>query len=256
MLNLRARLTYRADFMLQVLFGVLWQASTLTFAGLLLTRFRSGLGSFPSDGVLLVIGIRLLSHGFYVLIFNNLDDLPRLVDEGRMDGFFVRPLPVLTQLVLSQFRVNSFGDLAVGISTLGYALATIHVSWTYGKILFLIAAFVSGVLVEAAVQLTVACLALRTPAAKVLSTWITELMGTFGNYPLSILSRQVAALFTFVLPLAFIAYFPAEVILGVAPRHGVMSVLVHASPAAGFILFFMARRCWSWSLRAYRTAGG
>jgi ABC-2 type transport system permease protein len=255
-LNLRARMEYRVDFIVSVLFGIIWQTSTLMFASVLLTRFKGGLGDFPASGVLLIIGMRLLSHGLYVLVFSNLAWLPRLVDEGRMDGYFLRPLPVFTQLLVSQFNVNAIGDIAVGASTLGFAVAFVHVQWNIGLGLYVAAAVVGGLLVEAALQIVLACLLLRSPGSRVLGSWVDELMSTFGNYPLSIVPKVVQGLFTFLLPLAFVAYFPVEVVLGIAPRHGVMSIVVHWSPVAGLVLFAMARRVWAYSLRHYHSAGG
>ena len=175
-----------------------------------------------------------------MLFFYNFAWIPLLVDEGRMDGFFLRPLPIFMQLLLSQFSVNAIGDLLVGFSTLGVALALIHVHWTIALGLYVAAAVVAGALVEGAVQLTLSCLLLRSPGSRVLGSWVDELMSTFGNYPLSILPTTVQGLFTFVLPLAFVAYFPVEVILGIAPKHGATSVLTHWSPVVGFVLFFLA----------------
>jgi len=255
-LNFRARMEYRGDFVISVLFGIIWQTSTLMFASVLLTRFKGGLGSFPSSGVLLIIGMRLLSHGLYVLIFSNLAWLPRLVDEGRMDGYFLRPLPVFTQLLLSQFNVNAIGDIAVGATSLGVAISLVQVHWTLGAGAYVAAAVAGGLLIEAALQLMLSCLLLRSPGSRVLGSWVDELMSTFGNYPLSILPRVVQGLFTFALPLAFVAYFPVEVVLGIAPEHGAMSVIVHWSPVAGLLLFMLARRVWAHSLRHYTTAGG
>jgi ABC-2 type transport system permease protein len=255
-LNFRARMEYRGDFVISVLFGIIWQTSTLMFASVLLTRFNGGLGNFPSSGVLLIIGMRLLSHGLYVLIFSNLAWLPRLVDEGRMDGYFLRPLPVFTQLLLSQFNVNAIGDIAVGATSLSVAISLVHVRWTFGAGAYVAAAVIGGLLIEAALQLMLSCLLLRSPGSRVLGSWVDELMSTFGNYPLSIVPRVVQGLFTFLLPLAFVAYFPVEVVLGIAPKHGAMSVIVHWSPLAGLLLFVLARRVWSYSLRHYTTAGG
>jgi ABC-2 type transport system permease protein len=255
-LNFRAQMEYRGNFIASIMFGILWQTSTLMFASVLLTRFKGGLGGFPSAGVLLIIGMRLVAHGLYVLCFYNLAWLPLLVDEGRMDGYFLRPLPVFMQLLLSQFSVNAIGDLFVGLSTLGVALVLVHLHWTLWIALYVVAAVVGGALVEGAVQLMLSCLLLRSPASRVLGTWVDELMSTFGNYPLSILPRTVQGLFTFVLPLAFVAFFPVEVILGIGAKHGAMSVLAHWSPAFGFVLFLFARRVWSYSLRHYHSAGG
>jgi ABC-2 type transport system permease protein len=247
---------YRGNFVASIMFGILWQSSTLMFASVLLTRFKGGLGGFPSSGVLLIIGMRLVAHGLYVLCFYNLAWIPLLVDEGRMDGFFLRPLPVFMQLLLSQFSVNAIGDLFVGLSTLGVALVLVHLHWTLLIAAYVVVAVIAGALVEGAVQLMLSCLLLRSPGSRVLGIWVDELMATFGNYPLSILPKTVQGLFTFVLPLAFVAFFPVEVILGIGSKHGAMSVLAHWSPAVGFVLFFIARRVWSYSLRHYHSAGG
>jgi ABC-2 type transport system permease protein len=255
-LNLRARMEYRGDFVISVFFGIIWQTSTLMFASVLLTRFKGGLGNFPGSGVLLIIGMRLLSHGLYVLCFSNLGYLPLLVDEGRMEGYFLRPISIFTQLLLSQFNVNAIGDIAVGATTLGFAVVLIHIHWAIGTIVYLGVAVIGGLLVEGALQLMLACLLLRSPGSRVLGSWIDELMSTFGNYPLSILPKVVVGLFTFLLPLAFVAYFPAEVILGIAPKHGVMSIVTRWSPLAGLLLFMLAKRVWAYSLRHYHSAGG
>lgn len=255
-LNLRARMQYRSDFVISVFFGILWQTSTLMFASVLLTRFKGGLGNFPGTGVLLIIGMRLMAHGLYVLCFSNLGFLPLLVDEGRMEGYFLRPISIFTQLLLSQFNVNAIGDIAVGATTLGFAVVLVHLHWAIGTVVYLVLAVVGGMLVEGSLQLMLACLLLRSPGSRVLGSWVDELLSTFGNYPLSILPKVVVGLFTFVLPLAFVAYFPAEVILGIAPTHGVMSIVTRWSPLAGLLLFIAAKRVWSYSLRHYHSAGG
>ena len=191
-LNLRAQMEYRGNFVASIMFGILWQTSTLMFVSVLLTRFKGGLGGFPSSGVLLIVGMRLVAHGLYVLIFYNFAWIPLLVDEGRMDGYFLRPLPVFMQLLLSQFSVNAIGDLLVGFSTLGVALALVHVHWTVAMGLYVLVAVIAGALVEGAVQLTLSCLLLRSPGSRVLGSWVDELLSTFGNYPLSILPRYCA----------------------------------------------------------------
>lgn len=254
-LNIQASMAYRGGFIVSVILGILWQTSTLAFAGVLVTRFN-GLGKFPATGILLIIGVRLISHGVYVLVFDTVAQLPARVDEGRMDGYFLRPLSIFLQVLLSYASVNAIGDLSVGAAVFAIAMGLVHVHWTPTLIAYLIAAIVSGILLEAAIQLTLACLLLRSPASRMIGPWVDELMSTFGSYPLSILPTVVQNLFTFVLPLAFVAYFPVEVILSIAPRSGVMAVVVRASPCVGLVAFCLARRVFSWSLRHYRSVGG
>ncbi|MDQ1708721.1 MAG: viologen exporter family transport system permease protein [Frankiaceae bacterium] len=253
--NIRAILEYRGDTAVWILFGILWQTSTLIFAAVLITRFN-GLGGWPSIGVVLIAGMRLLSHGFYVLIFYNFGTLPQLIDEGRFDGYFLRPVPIFTQLLLSSFSANAFGDLLVAFTLCAVALPQIAIHWTLGKALFLLAGVISGTLIEASIQLIVACSVLRSPGTRAVPAFIDEMFGTFGNYPLTILPGVLQGVFTFVLPLAFVAYFPVSVVLHLTPHNAFLSFLAHVSPLVGLLLFLLARWIWKRSLRNYASVGG
>lgn len=255
-LNLRARLQYRVDFVTSVLLGVAWQTATLVFVTALLGKFTGGLGNVPSAGVVLIVGMRLVSHAVYVLIFSNVGSLPQLVDEGRIDGYQIRPLPVLTQVLLWQFNVHAFGDLLAGGSALAVGMSLVDVHWTVGASAFLVVSVICGMLLESAVQVAVSSLLLRSPSTRAIGSWIDEIMSTFGNYPLSILPKAIQSLLTFVFPLAFVAYFPALVLLGLAPTTGAMAVVERCSPVVGPVLFLVSVRIWNRSLRDYQTAGG
>lgn len=254
--NIRGRLEYPADFAFEVIFGILWQTSTLAFAAVLITRF-SGLGDFPAGGVLLLVGIRLMSHGLFTMVFGNLSDqLAELVEEGRVEGYFLRPMSVLTQILISRFNINAFGDFTVGASVCAMGVLQAPVHWTAGNDLFLGAAIIGGVFVEAAVQLPFAALLLRSPFAHGVGKWLDEIMATIGNYPLSILPVLLRGVFTFLLPVAFVAYLPVLVLLDKAPANGFGYWLAHLSPAVGVVLFLLAKRLWNWNLSHYQSAGG
>ncbi|MEO6712374.1 MAG: ABC-2 family transporter protein [Mycobacteriales bacterium] len=253
--NMRATLEYRGDAIMMILFGIIWQTSTLIFATVLITRF-AGIGGWPSIGVVLIAGMRLLSHGFYVLVFYNFGTVPQLIDEGRFDGYFLRPVPIFTQLLLSSFNANAIGDLMVAFTLCAIALPQIAIDWTLGKALFLVAGVIGGTLIEAAIQMVAACLLLRSPGTRAIPGFIDEMFGTFGNYPLTILPGVLQGVFTFVVPLAFVAYFPVAVVLDLAPDNWFMSGLAHLSPLIGVALFIGARRVWKRSLRNYASVGG
>ena len=254
--NIHGRLQYPGDFAFEVAFGILWQSSTLAFAAVLLTRF-SGLGNFPSGGVLLIVGMRLTAHGLFTMIFGNLSDqLAELVEEGRVEGYFLRPMSVLTQILISRFNINAFGDFSVGVTMGAIGVAEAPVHWDVPASLYLAAAVAGGVLLEAAVQLPLAALLLRSPFAHGVGKWLDDIMATIGNYPLSILPIVLRTVFTFVLPVAFVAYLPVLVLLGKAPSSGPGAWLAELSPVVCLVLFLAAKRMWNWNLSHYQSAGG
>lgn len=246
---------YRGDFITALAVGLAWQTSVLVFATVLLTRFP-GLGGWTSGGVLLIVAIRLLSHGAWVLVFNPLMMVPSIVEQGALDGYLIRPMPVYRQILLYTFPLNAIGDSFSAVLLFAFAVARAHVHWTPLTALYLAAAVAGGMLLEAAVQTAVAILALRHAIPLAVFMWFDRMIATFGNYPFSIFPLAARAVLTYILPVAFIAYLPAAVLTGRAGSAGVPEWLAYASPAAGPALYVLARYAWYRALRRYESAGG
>ncbi|MEV5883867.1 ABC-2 family transporter protein [Streptomyces sp. NPDC052020] len=246
---------YRGDFLLGLIFGILWQSSVLVFATVLVSRFP-GMGGWSRGEVLLIASMRLLSHALAVVAFHNLVLLPRTVQEGRIEGFLLRPMSVYRQVLLSRFHPNGLGDLCVALTLCALALTSMNISWTPARAGYALAAVIGGTLLEGAVATALGSLALRSPLAGPWWEWADEIMSVFGNYPLHILPKTVHAALTFVLPLAFVAYIPAAVLTGHANQLLVPTWLALASPLCGAAAFLLSLRLWRKGLRAYTGISG
>lgn len=254
-LNFKARMEYRGEFVLGLVFGLIWQSAMILFAGVVLLRFP-GLGGWTQGGVLLVASMRLLSHSLYVVTFSNISRLALAVQEGRIDGFLMRPLPLYRQVLLWQFNVNALGDLIAGMGIFVVALTKLHMDWTPMKAAYVVLGIVGGMFAEAALQTTLSIAAFRFTGHQTWSSWVDDTLSSFGNYPLSFLPGGVKDGLTFVIPLAFIAFFPASVIIGKVGTTGVPQWLAVASPAVGLLLFLAAKKVWYMSVRFYMSPGG
>jgi viologen exporter family transport system permease protein len=250
-----AELEYRADFVISIVFGVAWQTSVIIFVTVLLGSFR-GMGGWPSHAVLLIAAMRMLSHGVYAVLFDRNYQLATMVQDGRLEAFMLRPMPVYRQVQLSVFPTNALGDLLVGVSLFAWAVGVVGLHWTPWRVAYLAAGLAGGVLIEAAIATVLASFLLRYPATSAWNMWIEELLGTFGNYPLSFLPRLIGGAFTFVLPLAFIAYFPAAVLTGHTGGLGVPAAVAAAAPLVGLLAFAGARLLWNARLRHYTGVTG
>ncbi|MFI7412181.1 ABC transporter permease [Streptomyces sp. NPDC049627] len=254
-LNFRAQLEYRTEFLMMVAIGAVWQVSVIVFATVLLTRF-TGMGGWDSTDVLLIPAMRMLAHGLFVLFLGRMHWAGRQIQEGRIDTYLLRPMPVHRQVQLHFFPTNAIGDLTVAVGLMVGALSRSHLDWTAGRISYLVAAVLGGMLLEAALFTVVASAALRFPAADYWGRWLEELLGTFGSYPLNVLPKAVGGFLTYGLPLAFVAYFPAAVLTGHGHDTIVPYWLAAASPLLGVLAYLAARLLWRWSLRHYTGVNG
>ncbi|WP_428986485.1 ABC transporter permease [Streptomyces camelliae] len=254
-LNFRAQLEYRAEFLMNIAIGAIWQVSVVVFATVLLARF-TGMGGWDSSDVLLIPATRMLAHGLFVLFLGRVHGLGRSIQEGRIEAYLLRPMPVYRQIQLQFFPTNAIGDLTVAVGLMAGALSRSHLQWTAGRTAYLVAAVLGGMLLEAALFTVVAAASLRFPAADYWGNWLEELLGTFGSYPLNVLPRAVGGFLTYGLPLAFVAYFPAAVLTGHGHDTGAPYWLAALSPALGVLAYLAARLLWRRSLAHYTGVGG
>ncbi|MEX3105583.1 ABC transporter [Streptomyces sp. V2] len=254
-LNFRAQLEYRAEFLLMIAIGAVWQVSVIVFATVLLTRF-SGMGGWDSQDVLMIPAIRMLAHGLFVLFLGRVHGLGRHIQEGKIDAYLLRPLPVYRQVQLEYFPTNAIGDLTVAVGLMVGALSRSQLDWDPARVGYLVAAVLGGMLLEASLFTLIACASLRFPAADYWGRWLEELLGTFGSYPLNVLPKAVGGMLTYGLPLAFVAYFPAAVLTGHGHGTAVPYWVAAASPLLGLLAYVGTRVLWRWSLRHYSGVNG
>lgn len=253
--NVRTRLRFRMDLLLSVLYAALFQLSALTFALVVLQQFNS-LGGWTAPEVMLVGSLRVLSHSVHLFVFKNLSRLPEMVRTGEFDVVLHRPLSPLPQVLLREFHVSIFGDLAFAVVLFTVAQQLLDIRWTPPLLLFLVAAVVGAALLEGAIQLVMSSFAFRTEASDILMTWTDNLITAFANYPVGIFPLLLRMVFMTIFPIAFIAFFPAAVILDRAGDGPAPAFVAYAVPLIDLIAF--AAACWWWhhSVRGYQSKGG
>ena len=155
----------------------------------------------------------------------------------------------------TEVRVSAIGDALGGVALFLAANALVRVDWSPAAIAYLLLAIVGGRLVEAALKLAVAAFSFRTLNTTSLVFLVDNVFSNFGNYPLSIYGVGVRWLLTFGIPVAFVAYFPAAVLLGRTHDLSVPALIAYIAPAAGLLWFTLAYQLFRHELRAYQSSG-
>ncbi len=122
-------------------------------------------------------------------------------------------------------------------------------------VLYLVLAVLGGALAEGAVHIIITSLSFRFVRVEALSFYVDSVFNTFGSYPLSIYSTVVRVLLTYVLPLAFMAYVPATILLGKSGELRVPPLLALFAPAVGILWFTIALQFLHKELRHYQSTG-
>lgn len=252
--SIRSELQYRANAITSIMGGILYQLAGFVAVWIILARFDE-LGGWTLPEITFLYGMRLTSHGIFYACFSQMFEADRVLINGEYDRFLVRPMPPLLQLFTRKLRINAFGDLLGGSALLVAASLNAAVDWSPLAVVFLLLAVVGGGLVEGAVQIALGSLSFRYLQTMSVRTTVNEVFNVYGNYPFSIFPGTLRYLLTFALPVGFVAFLPATLILDREDSLHVSPVLAAVAPLVGVVLFLLALRVWKVMSRQYQSAG-
>ena len=253
--RVRSQLQYRTSFALEVL--GMFLISFLDFAAILVIFANVPLlGAWSVSEVALLYAISTLAFSLTDLVIGHLDVLWRLVRDGSFDLLLIRPRGTLFQVVLQDFQLRRLGKVAQGVAVLGFALATLDIAWSPERAAMLPIAVVAGAMIFAAIWVTAICIVFWIPEATEAANAVTYGGSFFAQYPIDLYGQWLRRFLAYVVPTAFIAYFPALFILGKPDPLGLPAWLQVSSPAVAVIAAAAAGLIWRGAVRRYQSAGG
>jgi ABC-2 type transport system permease protein len=251
--NVRGQLQYRADFVIWVAVGLAFQLTGFFFLWALLTRFSS-VGGWTIEEIAFLYGMRLFAHALTVFSFGGLQLMEWLVREGWFDQYLVRPMPPMLS-VLTWWRPSSVGDLIGGGVLLVAASRVAPIDLSGSAALYLVLAILGAALIEAGIRIGIAALSFRFVRIFGVLWFVDSIFNNFGNLPLRIFGGIVEFVLTFVVPVAFVAYLPASVLLGRTSELSVRPEVAHFAPLVGIVVFALGYLVWRHELPRYQSTG-
>lgn len=252
--SIRGQMQYRLNFLMSIAFGLMFQGLGFVFILIVLGQFEE-IGGWTLSEVAFLYGMRLTSHGLWVMAFSQLFRIDRIVREGEFDRMLVRPMPMMLQLMFGAFRLPAIGDLLGGLLVMGWALTRVDIDWTVPKALFLVAALIGGAMIDGAFQLGPAALTFRALDSFPLRWLFDDLFNRFGGYPLSIFGKGAQVALMWIVPVAFVAWLPSTVILDKTDTLTVPAWLPWFSPVLGVLLISLAAWLFVRESRQYQSSG-
>lgn len=249
----RGQLEYRVSLALQIA-GV--AALTLVDLLAIVVIFENvpALDGWTLEEIMFLYAVATISFAFTDLVVGHLDLFPEMIRDGTFDLILVRPLPSLLQVVASDFSLRRVGKILQGVGVLVYALLHVDVDWTPARALLLPLAIASGAVLYAAIWIALATIAFWIVDAIEFVNAFTYGGSFLSQYPITIFGRWLRGLVLFVVPLAFVAYFPVRALLG---KDGLgPAELGYATPVVAAVAAVVAYAVWENAVRHYRSAGG
>jgi ABC-2 type transport system permease protein len=245
---------YRLNFLLEVGFGLIFQSIGFIFVWVVIGQFDA-LGGWSLNEITLLYGLRLASHGIWLLFFSRLFSIDFQVRMGEYDRMLLRPMPAMLQLMFGSFRIAALGDFLGGAVLLGIGLTVVDINWTIAKVGFLVAALIGGAMLDGAFQLGPAALTFRFLDSWPLRMLFDSMFSRFAGYPVSMFDRPAKFLVTYLVPLAFMSWAPATILLERTSELPFATWIAWCSPLVGVVLLAIAFKLFIGESKHYQSAG-
>lgn len=214
------------------------------------------LGGLDFHAMLLLFGLSNLSWSIADMVVGHVDTLPTYVRAGTLDAFFLRPQPVLAQLVTSEFSLRRLARLSVGLGTMCIGLAINDIDWRPDTVAMLVMAVVFGSLIFAACFVAAAALQFFLINGAELTNTFTYGGSYASAQPAAVFPTPLKLVFTFLVPVTFTAYLPSLWILGLTGPTLLPAWAAWLLPVAAAWAWTMALLLWRWGCRHYQGGGG
>lgn len=253
--RVRSQRSYRTNFRLDLFSSLLIGLVELAEVWVLFHNVHQ-LGGLTFVQVLLVFGLADLPFSLADLVFGHCDSLPKYLRAGTLDIFYLRPQPLLLQLISSDISLRRLARAAVGVASIAIALGMNDVHWSASHGFLLALALVSAFFISAGMFVW----ASGVQFFLISGAEMTNAFVYGGRYaatqPAAVWSRPLKIVFAFLFPMAFTAYLPALALLGLPGPEWLPTWLAWCAPAAAGWTWGMALLCWRLGVRHYQGGGG
>lgn len=255
-ISIKSWFQYRLDAFLRAFAVMMREATAIIVIYVTFLSFKN-IDGWCMNELLFLYSFMFLTYGIFVIFFTGLRDFQDMVIKGDFDRLLIRPRGVLFQVLAS----NSDWFAAMGHGTLGiivfiYSAARLGVIWNFGKVLLTLLCIISGVLVQGALFLVFAALSffiVKTDNIKDVLYWNIK---SFMGYPISIYPHIIQYIVVYVIPLAFVNFFPTQLIMGVIKDGNIFpDFYIGLSAVVGVFSYIISYLVWRISVKFYSSTG-
>lgn len=252
--QIRSQVAYRRSFAMACVGDMVAQATELVAILVIFSRVTS-LGGFAREHVLLMYALASTAFGLADLLVGQLDKLSIYLRTGKFDTLLTRPLSSLGQIMVSDFQLRRLGRIGLGAGVLVYVVSIVDIRWGWDTALLLVITPFAGAAIMSAVWIMAASVSFWLIEGSELTNSVTYGGHFLASYPLSIYPAWLRTALAFVIPAAFVAYFPALALLDKPDPLGTPAFLGWCGPLIAPLAVAVALFCWRTAVRHYRGTG-
>lgn len=248
----KGKASYKLDFLVGIFSNLLVGGFGLLFVLILMDgKVITSLGDWSKDEVMFIYGYSLLAFSFFNCVSQNLFRFgDKYIIAGQFDRVLLRPLSSIAQILFESFNLDSIGTFSLGIVVLLRSAGNLNIQFGFFDYLWLIISIISGSIILISVFISLASLSFHFEDKLGVGAPVYGLIN-FGRYPINIFNKTIQFVLSFVIPFAFVAFYPATHFFS---KSG-FEIYCYLTPLVAAIGFVIALYFWNLGTKKYTSTG-
>lgn len=250
-LSLMSKLVYKANVIIGII-AFLFTEATALFTLYILVSSVPTIDGYSIYHIGLLFGLTNMAVGIDHLLTDRLWTVAYWeVKTGKLDHMFLRPVPVLFQVIASEIQLEALGELIVAVALICLCGSQLSITGGVGAVLIVILGILCAAIIISSFKILAAALAFKFKRSGPLLQFIYNFSG-YTKYPMKIYPKIIQAILTFIIPLGICLFFPFENLF--AP---VYNPLLLCASMLGFTIIFssICIICWNKLIKKYESTG-
>ncbi|WP_419871393.1 ABC transporter permease [Candidatus Pristimantibacillus sp. PTI5] len=248
-LIMMSRMMYKWDTFLLSFSVLIRESVTVVTLYLILTRF-SEIQGWDMGTLLFMYSFVFLTYSLCIFLFTGVRDFEGAVHGGEFDGYLTKPIKPLFHVMAKKSDIMAaIGHGGLGILLFLYSFYKLGLDWSVKTAMYVLLLLFGGVLIQGALLLLCAAFTFWTTKSSEIQNIMFYQTRSFIVYPISIYPAFIKIILTFIVPLAFVNYYPVQYLV----KHEM--VWLYMTPVVGIIAFGFAYIVWRMGLLRYKSTG-
>lgn len=249
--SVRSQMQHRASFFMLATAHFISTFVDIIGIWVLFDRFKMVQGWTFAE-LALIYGIIHMGFALAEASARGFDTFSQLVKQGDFDRLLLRPCSTMLQVATREFQLMRVGRFLQGL---------VMLLWSCGQLQLPLLS-IKGAIVVLSISGTASLFYALFVIQATLAFWTTETLELMnittyggvecGQYPMSIYKPGFRLFFTFLIPLACVAYYPIATML----HHETLPLwLGGLAPLAGVAFLCLSAKFWRYGVRHYHSTG-
>ena len=248
-IQVKTLLEYKKSFVFSIIGQIISSFFSLISIYFLFNKFGN-IEGFTFENVLICFIVSYIGFSAAECFFRGFDQFDKMISNGEFDRILTRPRGLIFQVLASKIEFEKLGKLIAAFLTLIILLYANPELLKLDKIITIILMILGTIIIYASLFIMKGGICFFTTQSLEIMNIFTDGARDLTQYPLSIFHKYIRNFFTYILPLAFVNYFPLLYVIG-----KVENKIYIISPIISILFIIPCYIIWKIGVKKYKSTG-